>query len=84
MPESVDTDWAKGVLSWWIEHGDAALSRSLSSSSFCAAGPATAAMLERELQTRQVISVVLGIQEVGALIVQLRTGSQFVELQARY
>jgi hypothetical protein len=23
VPESVDTDWAKEVLSWWIEHGDA-------------------------------------------------------------
>lgn len=80
MPEEVDPVWAKEVLTWWIESGDAALNRLSTGSSFCATSPATAVMLERELQTRRVIGVVLGIENVGPLVVQLRTGSNFVEL----
>jgi hypothetical protein len=70
MPESVDPAWAKEVLEWWIEHGDAALTnnRGVREFTFCDNGPATDAMLERELQTRRVIGVVLGMQNVDSLV----------------
>jgi hypothetical protein len=91
VPETVDPDWAKSVLTWWIEHGIAALkinpgARSPERAS-CQRGPQTDALFEREIQTRRVIGVVLGIENVEALIrptrnlnyVELRTGIDFAQ-----
>lgn len=88
MPEAVDLEWAKDVLTWWIEHGDAALAAPdrfgvANTSTYCDAGPATDAMLGRETQTRRVIGLVLGIKSVGPLIelVETRTRRNLVELK---
>jgi hypothetical protein len=82
VPESVDPAWAKEVLDWWVEHGDAALTnnRGVREHTFCSSGPATDAMLEREIQTRRVVGVVLGIRNVEPLIRAIG-GHNFVELQ---
>jgi hypothetical protein len=32
VPESVDPTWPIGVLTWWVEQGDAALSKRFSGS----------------------------------------------------
>jgi hypothetical protein len=84
VPESVDPAWGKEVLEWWIEHGDAALKVNPGARhpehTFCAGGPAVNVMLEREMQTRRVIGVVLGIQDVEALVRPLGNRT-FVELQ---
>ncbi|MCU1701722.1 MAG: hypothetical protein JWR34_7785 [Mycobacterium sp.] len=84
MPESVDPAWAKEVLEWWVAHGDAALKINPGARypehTFCAGGPATNAMLEREMLTRRVIGVVLGIQDVEALVRPIGSRT-YVELQ---
>lgn len=85
MPETVDPDWAKEVLTWWIEHGVAALKINPGARhpeyTFCAGGPPVDAMLEREMLTRRVIGVALRIQNVEPLV--RPTGQRtFVELQA--
>lgn len=86
MPETVDPEWAGAVLTWWIEHGIAALKINSGArapeSAACKRGPKTDALFQREIQTRRVIGVVLGIENVDVLIrptnnlsyVELRTG----------
>jgi uncharacterized protein (TIGR02391 family) len=83
MTQTVDPEWAKQVLEWWIKHGDAALmyGRTRREFEFCTAGPRTDEMLSRELQTRTVIKTVLQLETVPALVVPLNR-HQFVELQA--
>jgi uncharacterized protein (TIGR02391 family) len=83
MPQKVDPVWAKAVLGWWVEHANAALEdgKNRREYSFCSSGPRTDAMLERELQTRRVIGVVLGIGKVDALVRPMPGGHNFVELQ---
>jgi len=82
MPQRVDPAWAKEVLDWWVEHADAALTNGRSSRefAFCRSGPSTDALLTRELQTRRVIKLVLGLDEVGTLVRPLNQHN-FVELQ---
>lgn len=81
--QQIDAEWAKKVLEWWIQHGDAALTlgRRSREFAFCVSGPATDAMLERETQTRRVIKMVLGMETVGNLVVPLGRNN-FVELQS--
>lgn len=82
MPKSVDPGWAKQVLTWWIENGDAVLAEGGSRNyTFCRRDSATDSMLERELQTMQVISVVLGVEKVERLVQPVPSGNNFVELQ---
>lgn len=83
MPETVDPEWARGVLTWWVEHGNAALTGKGSNldHTYCDASPTTDAMLERELQTRRVIGVVLGIRNVKPLIVAIPGGYNILELR---
>lgn len=82
MAQTVDPQWAKQVLDWWVEHADAALKdgKSRREHEFCYAGPRTDALLARELQTRRVIKVVLRMDAVGALVRPLGQHN-FVELQ---
>ncbi|KRF14173.1 TIGR02391 family protein [Nocardioides sp. Soil796] len=82
MPQTVDPTWAKEVLDWWVKHADAALmeGRDRREFQFCRSGPATDALLARELQTRRVIKVVLGVDNVGALVRPLGKHN-YVELQ---
>jgi len=82
--QTVDPDWAKQVLEWWVEHADEALTR-LSGRrdySYCKPGPHTDALLLREGQTRQVIRLVLRLEKVGPLVQPWGNGAQFVELGA--
>lgn len=82
MPRTVDPTWAKEVLEWWVEHGDAALrTRYGREHTFTESGPATDTMLERELQTRQVIGVVLGLNKTPELVCAV-PGHNYVELQS--
>lgn len=84
MPQHVDPAWAREVLEWWVEHADEALSEGRSRPrefAFCTSGPRTDVLLARELQTRGVIKLVLGMKEVGALVRPLNQHN-FVELQA--
>lgn len=82
MAQSVDPQWAKQVLDWWVQQADAALmdGRTRREHEFCRSGPRTDALLARELQTRRVIKVVLGLDNVGALVRPLGQHN-FVELQ---
>lgn len=79
MPEIVNPEWAREVLTWWIEQGDAALAGLFET--FCDASATTDAMLEREFQARRVIEVVLGIQGVDLLVKQMPGGYNMVEIQ---
>ncbi len=83
MAQTVDPDWAKEVLDWWVTHADAALleGKSRREYAFCKSGLTTDALLEREHQTRKVIAVVLGSGKVEALVRPLGQHN-FVELQA--
>lgn len=83
MPQRVDPEWAKQVLDWWVAHADAALreGKPRREHEFCRSGPATDELLARELQTRRVIKVVLGMAKVDALVRPLGQHN-FVELQA--
>lgn len=82
MAQQVESEWAKQVLEWWIEHADAALldGRARREHAFCSSGPATDKLLARELQTRRVIKVVLKLTKVDALVRPL-SQHNFVELQ---
>jgi len=82
MAQSVDPQWAKQVLDWWVQQADAALmdGRTRREHEFCQSGPRTDVMLERELQTRRVIKVILRLDSVGALVRPLGRHN-FVELQ---
>jgi hypothetical protein len=83
MTQTVDPDWAKQVLEWWIEQADAALrseGRRGREFTFCTSGEKTDALLARELQTRRVIKAVLGVEKVGALVVPWGTHN-YVDLQ---
>ncbi len=82
MAQKVDPEWAKQVLDWWVEHADAALSdgRRGREHEFCSSGPKTDEMLAREGQTRRVIKVVLGLDNVGLLVRPLGQHN-FVEVQ---
>jgi len=83
VTESVDPTWAKEVLEWWVEHADAALigSDSRRRFKFCYSGPQTDALLARELQTRRVIKVVLGLDRVEALVRPFGAADNYLELQ---
>ncbi|HEU5270295.1 MAG TPA: TIGR02391 family protein [Jatrophihabitans sp.] len=83
MPQRVDPAWAKEVLEWWVAHADAALmdGRGRREFQFCTSGPKTDALLEREVQTRRVIKVVLGLDTVEALVRPFGQHN-FVELQS--
>lgn len=83
MPQTVDPSWAKEVLQWWITQADAILMRDgkRREFAFVKSGPATDALLTRELQTRRVIKIVLGVEKVGALVRPLNQHN-FVELQS--
>lgn len=83
MSQQVDPDWAKEVLEWWVKHADTALERGDRGreDEFCKSGPKTDALLARELQTRRVIKVVLGLDKVGVLVRPLGQHN-FVELQS--
>lgn len=82
MPQTVDPTWAKEVLQWWIANADAILMRDGGKRDFAfvKSCPATDELLARELQTRQVIRIVLGVDKVGALVQPLNQHN-FVELQ---
>lgn len=83
MPQTVDPTFAQEVLEWWIEHADEALKDGRSGRrehEFCSSGPKTDVMLARELQTRRVIGITLGVK-VDALIRPLGKHN-FVELQS--
>lgn len=82
--QTVDPDWAKQVLEWWVEHAQAALLResAFRDYTFCSRGEGTDLLIKRESQTRRVIGVVLGIEKVGPLVVAIPTGNNYVELQA--
>ena len=83
MPQTVDPMFAQEVLEWWIEHADEALKDGRSGRrehEFCRSGTKTDVMLARELQTRRVIGITLGIN-VDALIRPLGRHN-FVELQS--
>lgn len=84
MAEAVDPEWAKAVLSWWVDHGESALIGTARLKGYCNPSPETEAMLGREWQVRRVIGLVLGIKDVGPLVakVKTRTGGQLVELQS--
>jgi hypothetical protein len=61
MAQTVDPEWARDVLQWWIKAGQKALANGRSNArefEFCTAGPLTDEMLGRELQTRTVIKTV--------------------------
>ena len=83
VAESVDPTWANEVLEWWVEHADAALigSDNRRRFKFCHSGPQTDALLARELQTRRVIQVVLGLDRVEALVRPVGAADNFLELQ---
>lgn len=83
MAERVDPAWAQEVLQWWIEHAHSALTSSSGRREFpfCASGPKTDILLERETQTRRVIGVVLEIDSTPRLVHQLDRRN-FVELQS--
>ena len=83
MPETIDPAWANEVLEWWVKHADAALTKDgqRREYEFCRSGRDTDELLGRELQTRRVIKVVLGIDKVGALVRPLGQHN-FVELQS--
>ncbi len=79
MPETVNPEWAKEVLTWWIDTGQSALAGVFET--FCDASPTTDTMLEREFQVRRVIEVVLGIQNIDLLVKQVPGGYNMVEIQ---
>lgn len=81
--ETVDPDWAKEVLDWWVQHGDDALlaGRTRREFTFCSLSSRTDLMLEREHQTRRVIGVILGRSKVDALARPV-SGGKYVELQS--
>ena len=70
VSQSIDLEWAKQVLDWWVEHADAALSdgRRGREYEFCSSGVKTDELLSRENQTRRVIKVVLGMDNTGQLV----------------
>lgn len=81
--QTVDPDWAKQVLEWWVQRADDALvgARGLREQSFCMSGPRTDELLMREGQTRQVVGVVLRMTSVGPLVKPLGRRN-YVELQS--
>lgn len=83
MPESVDPEWAREILNWWIDTAAAELAKDRRGVTFCDANPTTAALLEREMQTKRVIGVVLGIENVEPLVAQVPNSSYAMfELQS--
>ena len=83
MAEAVDAEWARSVLTWWIDQAESALGAPSRTQVYCTAGPATEALLARESQMKRVIGIVLGVKDVGPLLRPMKTTSRnLVELRA--